>query len=42
MRLLNLLERLGELPAEVWLIPPILILAAMAATSRTVPQLGRR
>jgi hypothetical protein len=31
MRLLNLLERLGEFPAEVWLIPPILILAAMAA-----------
>ena len=26
-----MLERLGELPAEVWLIPPVLILAAMAA-----------
>jgi hypothetical protein len=30
VRLLNLLERLGEFSAEVWLIPPILILAAMA------------
>ena len=31
MELLNLLERLGELPGEVWLIPPVLILAAMTA-----------
>jgi hypothetical protein len=31
MTLLNLLERLGELPAEAWLLLPILILAAMAA-----------
>jgi hypothetical protein len=29
MTLLRLLEQLGEMPAEVWLIPPILILAAM-------------
>jgi len=30
VRLLNALERLGEFPAEVWLIPPILILLGMA------------
>jgi hypothetical protein len=29
--LLEGLERLGEWPAEIWLIPPILILGAMAA-----------
>jgi hypothetical protein len=28
---LELLERVGEMPAEVWLIPPVLILAAMTA-----------
>lgn len=31
MTLLDWLERLGELPAEVWLVPPVLILGAMAA-----------
>jgi hypothetical protein len=31
MDLLNLLERIGEMPAEIWLVPPVLILAAMAA-----------
>jgi len=30
MALLNLLERLGTLPAEVWLLPPVVILATMA------------
>ena len=29
VRLLQLLERVGEMPAEVWLVPPVLILAAM-------------
>jgi len=33
MRLLNLLERIGELPAEVWLLPPVVILLTMAAVS---------
>jgi hypothetical protein len=32
VRLLNLLERLGELPADVWFIPPVVILTGMAAT----------
>ena len=31
MRLLELLERIGEMPAEVWLIPPIVIIALMIA-----------
>ena len=31
MAWLDLLERIGEMPAEVWLIPPVLILAAMTA-----------
>ena len=31
MKLLELLERIGEMPAEIWLIPPVLILALMAA-----------
>ena len=31
MMLLDWLERVGELPAEVWLIPPVLVLGAMAA-----------
>jgi hypothetical protein len=31
MRLLDLLERISELPAGVWLVPPVLILAAMTA-----------
>ena len=31
MTLLNLLERLGSLPAEVWLIPPVVIIAAIVA-----------
>jgi hypothetical protein len=30
MEWLDLLERIGELPAEVWLIPPVVILALMA------------
>ena len=29
--MLDLLERIGELPAEIWLVPPVLILGAMAA-----------
>ncbi len=43
MRLLDTLERIGELPAEVWLIPPILILGAMAAVGwlRRTLQLDR-
>jgi hypothetical protein len=43
MRLLNLLERIGEFPAEVWLIPPIVILGAMAAIGwlRRAHLLGR-
>jgi hypothetical protein len=43
MRLLDALERIGEMPAEVWLIPPILILAGMAAISwlLRVRMLGR-
>lgn len=31
MTLLEVLERIGEMPAEVWLIPPIAILALMTA-----------
>ena len=31
MQWLDLLERIGELPAEVWLVPPVVILALMAA-----------
>jgi hypothetical protein len=31
MEWLELLERIGEMPAEIWLIPPVLILALMAA-----------
>lgn len=31
MQWLDLLDRIGELPPEVWLIPPIVILAAMTA-----------
>lgn len=31
MTLLEWLERVGELPAEVWLVPPVLILGTMAA-----------
>ena len=31
MELLNLLERIGEMPPEVWLIPPVLILGAIMA-----------
>jgi len=31
MKLLELLESLGEMPAEVWLMPPVVILALMAA-----------
>jgi hypothetical protein len=31
MQMLNLLERLGKFPAEIWLLPPVLILAAMTA-----------
>jgi hypothetical protein len=31
MQLLEILERIGEMPPEVWLIPPVLILALMAA-----------
>ena len=43
MSLLDTLERIGDLPAEVWLIPPVLILAAMAAIAwlRRSLQLGR-
>jgi len=29
MEWLDLLERIGEMPAEIWLVPPVLILAAM-------------
>ena len=31
MQWLELLERIGEMPAEVWLIPPVVILALMTA-----------
>jgi hypothetical protein len=31
MEWLELLERIGEMPAEVWLVPPVIILALMAA-----------
>lgn len=31
MTLMNLLERIGSLPAEVWLLPPVAILATIAA-----------
>jgi hypothetical protein len=31
MQWLDLLERIGEMPAEVWLIPPVVILALMTA-----------
>ncbi len=31
MQWLELLERIGEMPAEVWLVPPVLILATMTA-----------
>jgi hypothetical protein len=43
MKLLNFLERLGELPAEAWLIPPVLILGTMAAIGwlRFTIRLGR-
>src|SRR5262245_40848849 len=40
---LDTLYRLGEFPAEIWLIPPVLILAGMAAVAwlRRSMQLGR-
>jgi hypothetical protein len=43
VQLLDTLERLGEFPAEIWLIPPVLILAAIAAVAwlRRSLQLGR-
>lgn len=31
VQLLDTLERIGELPPEIWFVPPILILAGMAA-----------
>lgn len=31
MGLLDLLERLGRMPAEIWLVPPVAILGGMAA-----------
>lgn len=33
MRLLALLRRVGEFPAEIWLVPPVVILTAMAVVS---------
>lgn len=36
VKLLDLLRRIGELPAEVWLVPPVVILATWAVISWTV------
>ena len=31
MEFLNILERLGEMPAEIWLVPPVLIIGLIVA-----------